>query len=215
MQSSTFATIGLLSLTMSLGTTSNDACGQALKLDDRVAPPQTVAVPPLPYVAQPTPRAANAKEQKARAVWSLPISEVPRVSAAIKDEQRRVAWRHAALDSPGLAAAERPVLPVETRMPSVTGSFARGPQVDQPLDDGRAAHEAEIAPRVSEDPKAMVAFRFLTTPVPTLPPLPAPLLRLTIPDPFVTIQASRLPSADLDRDPPAVPLDRPNPPPAR
>jgi len=31
----------------------------------------------------------------------------------------------------------------------------------------------------------------------------------------VTIQASRLPSADLDRDPPAVPLDRPNPPPAR
>jgi hypothetical protein len=144
--------------------------------------------------------------------WQLPIGEVPRSPAAIKDEQRQTTWRHPALDQPLVASAERPALPVETRLPQVAGSASWGPNPDQPMAELRTAHETELLPKLSVDPKALVAFRYLTHPVAAQPPQPAPLLRLTIPDPFTTLQASRLPTVDLDRDQPVVPLARPAPP---
>jgi len=208
-------TLGALSALLTLAFTGGVARGQSLSLNDRVAPPQTVGVPPLAYVKQPTPRAASAQEQRAQATWPLPIGEVPRIHVASKDEQRQNAWRHPALDIPSVAAADRPALPVETRLPVVAGSYVRGPLPEQPLAEIRTPHDVEATPRLSEDPKAAVTFRYLTNPVATQPPLPVPLLRLTIPDPFATLQASRLPLLDLDRDPPSVPLSRPAPPAAR
>lgn len=195
------------------------ASAQALKLDDRLAPPQSVTIPALPVATQPASRESVGKrtakpaplgqESQNKAAPPLPISEIPRTPSAPNAETRRTTWKHPALDAPDIASAAHPLLPIETRLPVTAGAFVRGPQPDQPLAETRTPRDAELPPPVANDPKAMATFRYLTSPVAAAAPVPAPLLRLTIPDPWSVLQQSRLPIQDLDRDPPTVPLDRP------
>ena len=128
------------------------------------------------------------------------------------DELRRTPWSHPALDLPSIASTIRPVVPVEPSLPIVPGAYARGPNPNDSLVIGRSIRDPDLAPRLGDDPKAQAAFQSLTNPVTLQPPVPAPLLRLAIPDPFATLNASRLPTTDLDRDAPTVQLDRPAPP---
>lgn len=204
--------IGCLACGVWLASVGADARAQALKLDDRVAPPVTVSTPVIPNIAKPADKPLNARDRDARAAWSLPVSEIPRGGSTSKSETRGVAWRHPALDVPLVAVAERPALPLETHLPTVASAFARGANPEQPHPEIRSPREVEGLPRAADDPKALAAFRFLTNPVAAQPPQPVPLLRLYIPDPLGTVEANRIASVDLDRDPPVVPLARPAPP---
>ena len=178
-------------------------------LSDRLVPPHQVTLPPIPLVGQPAePRQFGAEKIPAH-LWSLPYGSFPGNAVTLPTETGPVSFKRPVLDVPTLASESDPVRPTFPVQPTAPKVFAVGPNPEQPPGLARFPQTADPAVLAGDDPSDKFAFALLTTGVPLATPVPIPLLRLSIPDPFEHIRAIRPRTAPADSDDPSTAQDRP------
>jgi hypothetical protein len=184
-----------------------DSVGQMLK--QRLTPPSQVSIPLLPATSQSQPQSLRAPDRLPVTLWHLPYAEFPRAPNVLADEQQRIAWHHAALDIPSLAAEVDPARPLIPQMPVSARAFVVSSEPNSVPSVPRPDRANESRPQVKDDPTATAAHRVIVAPLTPAQPVPPPLLRLSIPDPFAYLRPVQLRDAPPDNDPPAASLVRP------
>ena len=192
-----------------LGISLGAATAQAQLLNDRLVPPQQVVQSPIPMVTRPEePRGFSADKPRTH-LWAPPLGSFPGTSTLLAIEQRPPRWRRPAVDIPGLASEADPARPHFPMLLVAPRTHAPAPDPAQPPVLARFPSLTEPLVTSTEDPGAAAAFSVLTAAVPLATPGPAPLLRLSIPDPFEQIRTIRLAVAPADADAPVTARDRP------
>ena len=187
----------------------NASTASAQYLSERLVPPPTVTLPPVPMVAQPAePRVFGAERPRSH-LWALPFGTFPGTPTVLATEQRPGNWKRPALDIPGLASESDPTRPLFPMQPVSPRAFVSAPNSAQSPILARFPIPAEPPVLAGEDPSALAAFAVLTVAVPLATPNSVPLLRLSVPDPFEQIRTIRLATAPADADDPATAQDRP------
>jgi hypothetical protein len=142
-------------------------------------------------------------------MWSLPYGAFPGAPVALATEQRNANWQRPALDVPSLASETDPAVPTTPRQPIAMRAFVSSVDPTKPPQLARFPLPNEPLVRADENPGAASEFTLLTTPVALATPNSAPLLRLSIPDPFEYLRIIRLANPPTDSDDPVATQDRP------
>jgi hypothetical protein len=178
-------------------------------LSERLVPPQQFPIPASPMTAQPMPPRSFGAEKVRSHLWSLPFGPFPGAPTTLTHERLSADWRRPVLDFPTLASDSDPIRPGFPQQPVARPAFVSAPNPLQTPVLGRFSPSAEPAVRVMDDPSAGSAHVLLTMAVPLATPNPAPLLRLTIPDPFEQLRVIKLSSPPADIDGPDASQQRP------
>ena len=179
-------------------------------LAERLVPPQQVAIPLLPTTQQPASAATSGIEKTRQHLWSLPFAPLPGAPVSLSVESLPVDWHRPVVDAPMLVAEAEPTRPAVPRLPDAMRSYVSSVNPLQTPVLNRFPQPKQPPVRPVDDPSAEQAYSLLTVPVPLSIPSPAPLLRLSIPDPFEQLRIVRLANPPADLDDPAASQERPS-----
>jgi len=185
-----------------LGLTSSTS--QAQLLSDRLVAPQQFSIPSLPTTQQPAVRRPAGADKVPAHLWSLPIGAFPGAPTALSAERVPADWRRPVVDVPALASESDPVRPTSPRQPITGNAFllAADPLGAHVLD--RFQRSSEPSARMTDDPTGPSTHLLVTTAVPLATPNTAPLVRLSVADPFEYLRGIRLAVPQADADGPDV-----------
>ena len=175
---------------------------RAQLLQERLVPPQRFSIPSLPMTEQPAARQPAGADKLSAHLWTLPVGAFSGAPTSLSHEQLPVDWRRPVLDVPTLASESDPTRPASPRQPVAPSAFALAADPLQPHTLDRFSLTAELPIRANDNATAAVAHALLTLAVPLAAPNAAPLLRLTIADPFEHLRAIRLATPPADSDAP-------------
>lgn len=182
---------------------------RAQYLTERLVPPQQVLVSPIPMVAHPTgPMLFSADTPKAH-LWALPFSPFPGNSASLASERQPANWQRLVIDIPSLASEIDPTRPVFPMLPTSSRAYATSTLADAPPAPVRFPMFVQPVVAAADDPSSQAAYSLLTVGIPLAIPNPAPLARMSVPDPFEYIANIRLANAPADSDASALAQERP------
>ncbi len=185
------------------------ATASAQLLPERLVPPQSVSVPPLPMTEQPATRRPAGAEKIPAHLWALPTGVFPGAPTAISPERLPANWQRPVLDTPALASERDPTCPAVPRQPMAQNAFVSTFDALKVHVLDRFLLAAEPAARFADDPTVGSTHGFITTAVPLATPNAAPFLRLGIADPFEQLRAIRLVNPPADSDPPDASRESP------
>lgn len=187
------------------------ASAEGQTLPERLAPPQKFEMPPLPRVAAPQSHPLRGADKVPPHLWGLPFGVFPGSPTVLAPEQLRSARARPAIDVPLLAAESDPARPSYPALPHGAKSLNPSTDPQRVAALARFAMPPEAVTRPSDDPTSQPAYLLITRPVPLAQANPAPLLRLSIPDPFEQIRVIQLRPAPADAELPEAARDRPSP----
>ena len=169
-------------------------------LSERLVPPQRFAVPPLPMTEQPVARRPAGADKLPTHLWSLPFGSFAGTPTTLSLERLPGNWRRPVLDVPQLASEPDPTRPASPQQPITSAAFVSTPHSLKAHKLDRFPLPADLVVRAVEDPTAAAAHGLITSAVPLATPNSAPLLRLSIPDPFEHLRAIKLANPPADSD---------------
>ena len=185
---------------VAIGLSCSTASAQLLP--ERLVPPQQFSIPSLPMTEQPVARRPAGADKLPAHLWTLPVGAFPGAPTSLSHERLPADWRRPVLDVPTLASESDPARPASPRQPIAPSAFALAadPLKAHTLD--RFALTGELPLRANDDATVAVAHALITVAVSLALPNAAPLLRLSVADPFEHLRAIRLANAPTDTDAP-------------
>jgi hypothetical protein len=178
---------------------------------DRLAPPRHVALPVIPAATQPQPRDTSKMDSPSAARWSLPLAGIPSQPLILEPERQPVTWQRPVVDSPPLAVDNRPTMPAPITLIVTQRAFVASADPYHAAPLGPLPPPIERPRQTIEDPTAGSVGAAVVAAQPLPLANPAPLLRLTLPDPYARLRAVELAQPPDDADAPEASRLRPLP----
>jgi hypothetical protein len=177
---------------------------------DRLPPPKSVELPPLPSSSGPTTTIRRGSDLPRPHLWTLPSGETPRAPVALPTDSIRKPWRHLGGEPLSLAVEPVPSTPTTPVFPTaVPARVLDGAAWSGTPALSRFERLAEPAPRAQDDATSLPAFGFLTRPVATAVPVPPPLAPVLLVDPDAPRRAAAVSNPPPDTDRPAISRETP------